>query len=453
MELASLVTTNMAKDQFYRSADQGLARMKELLTQVDPKFAAQTAVYVRNTDGLRSITHAVAAEIAHEVKHEQWTKNFYRAVVRRPDDVTEILSYYLAKYGKPIPNSLKKGLGMALGKFDAYQIAKYRGENHGLKLIDAVNIVHPRPTERNAEPLRALVADTLRSTDTFEAKLSAAGSDAKAKKAAWSDLLEGRIGQMALLKNLRNIAQQSDPALTARACELLTDKERVERSLILPFRFVIAMNELKGYPKILRALSEAVDLSLHSVPDLGDKILIAVDGSGSMTWGSVAGNPDMTPNYLASLFAAALFKKNDADVKVFDTRCKAVSGLNPADSTLTITDQIKRHSHGGGTSFQCIFDGLKSKYDTIVILSDMQAWADTGWYGASHPSQAFANYKRRSKANPKVFAFDLQGYGTIQFPEKDVYQLAGFSDSTVGLMSELRKDERALVNIIKRVEF
>jgi hypothetical protein len=454
LELASLVTTSMTMDQFYRSADQGLARMRELVTAVDPVYAAKAAVYTRQKDGLRSISHAVAGEIAHNVKGEKWTKDFYRAVVRRPDDVTEILAYYLSNYGKPVPNSLKKGLGASFAKFDAYQLAKYRGENDGLSLVDAVRLIRPRPTERNATALAQLIAGTLRSTGTWEAKVSAAGSAEnveEAKQEAWAELLEkGTIGYLALLRNLRNIAAQA-PGLVGRACELLTDQERVEKSLVLPFQFMIARHELDGNPVLVRALSEAVDLSLANIPDLGERVLVAVDGSGSMA-APVAGNALLTRKGVGSLFAAALYKRNLADVIVFGSTAGPVSGLNPTDSTLTIADRIFEACYGHSTNFHTIFSAAKRGHDTIVIFSDMQAWVTQYGYGNT-PARAFQEYKGRWNASPKVFAFDLAGYGTSQFPEKDVYQLAGFSDKSLALMSQYRTDPRAIVTAIKAIEF
>lgn len=463
LELASLITTSMVTDKFYRSANAELDRMIELISQVDPYFAAQAAVYARTTDGLRSITHAVAAEIGHAVKGEQWTKRFFNAVVRRPDDITEILSYYLAKYGKPIPNSMKKGLSFAFGKFDAYQLAKYRGENQGLSLVDAVNLVRPKATKRQGAvynrktgrwengAIGDLVGGTLRSTDTFESKLSAAGPSKEAKEEAWQDLLrDGRIGYMALLKNLRNIATQA-PALVPRACELLTDPERVAKSLVLPFRYMTALHQLEGHPQILAALSQAVDLSLVNVPDLGQSVLVAVDGSGSMG-GPVAGNEEMTRKGVASLFAAALYKKTFADVAVFGSTCGPVRGLNPADSTLTNADKIFRTCYGHSTNFQSIFETAARGHDTVVIFSDMQANVDGYSYGYSHPGGAFASYKSKFKVNPHVFAFDLAGHGSAQFPKNNVYQLAGFSDKSLAMLAQFKQDPRALVNTIKAVE-
>src|SRR5688572_23871797 len=231
VELASMLVTSMVTDQYYRSANDGLARLAELLDRVDPLFAAKAAVYARNKDGLRSITHATTAELTARVKGEDWFVPFVNAVVRRPDDATEILAYYMSKFGKPVPTRLKKGLGRSLGKFDAYQAAKYRGDGSALSLVDLVNIVHPKPTEKNAEWLAQLVAGKLRSEGTWEKNVSAAGSNKAAKAEAWASTVD-RMGYLALLRNLRNLVNNGDDRVLERALERLTDEEFVRKALV-----------------------------------------------------------------------------------------------------------------------------------------------------------------------------------------------------------------------------
>jgi len=91
------------------------------------------------------------------------------------------------------------------------------------------------------------------------------------------------------------------------------------------------------------------------------------------------------------------------------------------------------------------------KYDRIIILSDMQAWIGKN-FGYNVPDAAFRNYKVRTGADPAIFSFDLSGYGSLQFPEKKVYCLAGFSDKTMDIMGMLEKDKNALVNEIEKIE-
>src|SRR5688572_5269290 len=281
LELASLMLTSMLKNQFYRSADNTVKRLRELIVaQPDKRFVAKAAIYARREAGMRSVTHLAAAEVAKSVKGEAWTKSFYEKVVRRPDDALEVLACYMGSYGRPVPNSLKKGLGRALAGFDAHQLAKYRKQDADLSLVDAVNLLHPPHTPA----LAALVKGELKPAETWETKLTQAGQQADSgaeltdlKKDAWAGLVRSRkIGYFALLRNLRNILTDA-PEVTAEAIAMLLDEKLVRRSLVMPFRFQTALEAvqamtgesrpgtaaLPGLPRsgeALAALSDAVDL-------------------------------------------------------------------------------------------------------------------------------------------------------------------------------------------------
>ena len=151
LEFASLLLTSFVRDQFYRNETETLDRVSELLDAgVRPEFAAKAAVYARDQFNMSSISHIVAGELAHRVKSSEWMRPFVKNVVVRVDDMLEILAYYEGKYGrKPVPNALKRGMRDAFDKFDGYQLAKYRGEGRAVKLVDVVNLVHPKATDRN----------------------------------------------------------------------------------------------------------------------------------------------------------------------------------------------------------------------------------------------------------------------------------------------------------------
>lgn len=450
LELVSLLLTSFAQGQYYRCADQTIERLKELVNAVeDKRFAAKAAVYARTEFGMRSISHVVASEIAKNVKGEQWTRRFFDRVVYRTDDITEILACYLGTYGKPVPNSLKDGLALAFGKFDCYQLAKYRAEKAEISLVDAVNLVRPVPNDRNREALRKLVKDELRSVGTWESGLTSAGQKAETdenkallKADTWRELVSGKkIGYFALLRNLRNILEQA-PDLVDKACEMLTDEKLIRSSLVLPFRYQTAINEiqktnLNGVQKAIQALDKAVDTSLSNVPKLPGRTLVAVDGSGSM---------EGRPIEIASLFAAVLTKMNGADMIVFSDNARYFS-VNTADTTMSIAKLIRGVCAFGGTNFHSIFEKANRKYDRIVILSDMQAWM-----GHHTPKKTFEAYKKKYDASPAIYSFDLAGHGTMQFPEDKVYCLAGFSEKVFDIMSLLERDKNALIEEIEKVE-
>ncbi|HET6568903.1 MAG TPA: TROVE domain-containing protein [Rhodothermales bacterium] len=445
LALASLILTSFIQDQFYRSAS---GQVQELVHRIealpDKQFAAKAAVFARNEYGMRSISHVVAGEIAARVKGQPWTRAFFDRVVRRPDDVTEILSYYLATHGKPVPNALKKGLGQALTRFDSYQVSKYRGERTALSLVDAVNLVHPKHTDA----LGALVRGTLQPAATWEVKLTQAGQaadKADAKREAWTELIRARkLGYFALLRNLRNILEQA-PEVLEEALSMLVDERLIRKTLVLPFRFATAIEELgkTAHPRtteVLQALNRALDVSLANVPRFAGRTLVVLDGSGSMRG---------RPLQIGSLFAAVMVKANVADLVVFSNDAKYV-GVNPEDTTLTIAEVIRGKAPFGGTNFHAPIDLVAQHgraYDRLIFLSDMQ-----GWIGYDVPTATLAAYEQRVGVRPHVYSFDLQGYGSTQFPRDRIYCLTGFSEKTFEVMQVLEQDRNALVRQIEAVE-
>jgi len=451
LEFVSILLTSFVQDQYYRTKEQGLEDVIKLLDNIDPLFAAKTSIYARKTFGMRSITHVVAAELAKRVKGKEWTKRYFNQVIYRVDDMTEILSYYLNKYKKPVPNSLKKGLRSAFDRFDEYQIAKYRAEGKVLSLVDVVNIVHPVPTEKNAEVLKALVEGTLVSTGTWETKLSQAGQKAESeeektemKKNAWASLLHSKkLGYFALLRNLRNIFEQAPDEIN-EACRQLVDEKSIRKSLIFPFNYLKAYGELKkvqGSRSIIQAISQAIDIALANCPDMNGSVVM-VDNSGSMHDLDGFGYDYATT---ACLFGAIMYKKG-AELISFSDYAEYVES-NIADSSMTIAKQIYRESRPSGTDFRLAFKTLNKTYKRIFILSDMQAWM-----GYDAPTDVFARYKTKYNCSPKVYSIDLAGYGTMQFPERDVYALAGFSEKIFDIMKILEQDKQALIHEIEKIE-
>jgi 60 kDa SS-A/Ro ribonucleoprotein len=453
LAFVSMLLTSFVNDQFYKGSNDTLKDLKTLSEKIkDKEFVAKAAIYARDKFGMRSITHALAGELTSQLTGFDWAKNFYDKVVVRPDDMTEILSYYLANKtdkSKPkFPNALKKGFATAFDKFDGYQISKYKMENKEVKLVDVVNLVHPTPTEKNGEALNLLINDKVKNTQTWEAKLSAVGQVAEGeedlaqlKSDAWDELISTRkIGLMAMLKNLRNIIKDS-PKSIPLVCESLKNEKFITNSKVLPFRFSTAYEEIsklgssKEVRDVLVAINQSLEVSLVNVPKFDGETLVVMDVSGSMGG---------RPSEIASLFGAILAKVNNADVITFSTSAQYKS-YNPMDSVMTIRDSFR--FSGGGTNFKSIFTTANKKYDRVVLLSDMQ-----GWMGYTTPSAEFNQYKKRFGANPFVYSWDLAGHSTMQFPEQNVFGLAGFSDKVFDIMKLMEVDKNALFNEIKAVQ-
>ena len=448
LELVSLLLTSFVQDKFYESKNDQIERLRAIVKNSDLEFAAKAGLYARLTFGMRSITHVLAGEIAEASKSIQserkrkWLKHFFDKIIFRVDDMTEILSYFMGEYGKPIPNSIKKGFGKAFARFNGYQLAKYKGEGKSLTLVDVVNLIHPKPVEGNRKALQDLMTGKLKNTETWESKLSEAGKTddvVEAKADAWDELIsENKLPYFALLRNLRNILEQA-PELTPKIIKLLVNKEAILKSKIFPFQFqnaIEALGSLSGQNtrKVISAAQDALDISVSNCPVFEGSTCVVLDVSGSMTG---------KPAQIGSLFSAILCKSNNADMMIFSDRARYVE-YNPKDSVSTIANSFRFSS--GGTNFHAIFQTLDKSYDRIIILSDMQ-----GWVSGGAPTDAHFKYRKRY-GDPFIYSFDLAGHGSLMFPEKKVFAIAGFSEKIFDVIQILEEDRNILIKKIKDIE-
>jgi len=306
MELYSAVATTGLNDSFYEKKDERLARIRQLVAQNDPEFVARLAAYARQSLHLRSIPMVLAVELAKSNAGKPWLRKTVNAVVQRADEITELLAYYqksnerkeLKKLNK-LSKQLQKGLADSFNKFDEYQMAKYNKMTE-VKLRDALFLVHPKA--KNAEQqeiFNRIVRDELKTPYTWETELSALGQmqfASEAEKAIcfrekWEELIDsGKVGYMALLRNLRNIVEAKvSTGHIHKVCSVLSDPVAVANSKQLPFRFLSAYREIKKLDAkyvsmILDSLEKAVLLSVVNLKgfDGKDSVLIACDVSGSM---------------------------------------------------------------------------------------------------------------------------------------------------------------------------
>jgi len=450
LELVSALLTSFLEDRFYESGAKRQTRIEELVAKVDPQFAAKASIFARTEFGMRSVSHVVAGWIAMNVRGEEWLKEYFDSIAYRPDDMLEILSYVKENGGKQ-SHAMRKGFAKALTRFDAYQLAKYRASGKSVKLVDVVNLMHPQHTEQ----LGKLVRDELRNTDTFEAKISQAGQsgDSSSKAEAWGELVKsGKIGYMALVRNLRNIIEETDDEVVDAAIKLLTTESRIKKSLLLPFRFLTAYDELQNNSrssKVLSGLSDALDISFSNVPRFDGKTLVVIDHSGSM------GSGTKSAFGKAAMFGLALARSSGADLMHFGDDAEYLS-FNKNDSTLTLMkwlDSLNQSWTGGkgyvghGTNINAVFKEADKAYDRIVIISDMQTW--TEYY---HPGADLERYKKKYDANPFIYSWDINGYGQLAFPESRVATLAGWSEKTFDIMKMVETDKKALIKKINDIE-
>ncbi len=480
IELVNAVLTSFIEDTYYEKSSNRVERISSLVEEVakkDPTFVAKLAIFARNDFNMRSSSHVLIGELVKTHRGDNLVGKTLQRVAIRPDDIIEIVSYV----GRPLPQQIKRGAARALQTFDEYQLAKYRASGKEWSLKDVVNLVRPRRTDA----LNKLMSDELRNKDTWESKVSAAGGDKEKTSEAWTELLKsGKLGYMALLRNLRNIAESADPEAIKLAVEQLTDPERVKKSRQFPFRFLSAykaLDDMKGSdrsssiafekdtdntPILKEAVQTALTISIQNLPVLSGKTAILSDNSGSMGGdsggsGAISAYSKRTSADIANLFATLYWMRADNTyIGLFGDNL--ISPALDRDKGLFENYEIVAEAaRGAGPSteqgiYDFFEDALKNgvKVDRVFIFSDMQI-GENRWYGhKADTKQTFNQLFKKYKAfNPdiKVYSIDLKGYGTTVFSD-GVMEFAGFSDKLFEIVEMAEQDRNALINRIESVE-
>lgn len=446
--VSTCMTTFLSGDHYYETEKEVVNRIVNKLNEVDPLFAAKLALYVRNEGNLRSVSHLIAATIAKRASGTEWSKRFYNKIVVRPDDMSEILSAYAVqnkmdlKKIRKIPNAIKKGFKTALERLDAYQIDKYKMNSRQVKMLDLVNLFHPKGTQRNqqayhnlvnGESLAGLYASKVLEKEMTKAGQKTQGKSVQEKEAAKKEAIENVLSNvkgmpiMNLLRNLRNIILYA-PKSVDDACAQLTNETAVLNSRLLPFRFATAYEEIekmsfsdkksdtsiafeedynnqtitatefaKLKEKVLNAIEDALQISCQNIPELEGNTAILIDHSGSVRGDSggssrVSAFSKTTTAMIGNLFGSMMaYRQKNVYIGLFGDRLIPVK----VDRSQRLLDFNKKSfdkgaNCGGGTE-QGIYDFFrqavreKKKIDNIIVFSDCQIGSSgsTSWYGTS----------------------------------------------------------------------
>lgn len=422
--VTQVLTSFFNESKFYGDNSKDMEKTIQNVIRKDPEFVSNLAAFARREFNMRSVAHVLTAYLAHEEGGKPYVRSTVKGVSLRGDDVTEILSFYLATFGKPIPNSLKKGINDVMAGFDEYTLAKYKGDGKAVKMRDILCLCRPKPKDAEQEALwKRCLEGTLATPETWETQLSANGNNAE----TWERLISsGKVGYMALLRNLRNI-MAAKPRNIDKVYAKISDPAAVHKSRQLPFRFLSAYKSIADFAgsKALDALEAAADASVDNLPKIPGTTVIAVDVSGSM--GSrISDKSDIRCGEIGMLLGVIANRICDnAIFYTFDTSIqkKAISSRNGILYTA-----INESHCGGGTRMELPFAAMlqyKVNADRVIIISDIECNSSV-WHS---PVQSIADQYRRASGNDIwVHAIDLMGYGTQQFYGKKTNIIAGWSE-------------------------
>lgn len=354
----SVLACLLWEDQFYEDGVAIAGRIRELVSQVPAEKVAALAVEAREKMKLRHVPLLLVREMARLSTHRHLVAETLMRVIQRADELAEFVALYWSEGKQPLSAQVKKGLAGAFTKFDEYALAKYN-RAAPVKLRDVLFLSHAKPLdEAQAALWKRLVDGELATPDTWEVALSS-GAD---KREAWERLLgENKLGSLALLRNLRNMAEArvDDSLIRAGLTSMKTER-------VLPFRFIAAA---RYAPQWEAELEQAMFKSLEGQPRLPGKTVLLVDVSGSMD-SPLSHRGEMRRND-AGYGLAVLLREIAEKVSIYSFSDDLVRV--PSRSGFALRDAINTSQRHNGTYLGKALSAIDEKYDRLIVITDEQA--------------------------------------------------------------------------------
>lgn len=395
-----------------------------------------------------------------------WGRNTKRAIANwylnlKPDRLALNLAKYQSRNGwshrdllrkahiKPPTAELKALFRWAVGK------PPHEGMGSLPLLIGAFENLKSEPTVTNAVamirehglPRECIPTELLNSKDVWEALLMS--------------------GQgMPLTAMLRNLAKMTSVGLLAPLSEAsrfvvrrLADAEVLHAARVHPMAILIANRTyasghgVKGslswtpVSTVVDALEDAFVPAFKNVVPTGKRFLLALDVSGSMSSGNVAGSP-LTPRE-ASAAMAMVTARTEQDYEIvgftagsagWQTGRDSLTRVNfTARSTIKSVCAETAAMPMGGTD--CALPMVAAlakehKVDVFCIYTDSETWA-----GTIHPTQALREYRQRMGIPAKLIVVGLVSNGfTIADPnDAGMMDVVGFDSSAPAVMADFAR--------------
>jgi 60 kDa SS-A/Ro ribonucleoprotein len=271
--------------------------------------------------------------------------------------------------------------------------------------------------------------------------------------AVWEALLV-EMPLTALIRNLATLTRvglltpNSDAARQIAA--QVTDQERLRRARVHP---IAVLSALKTYaqghgergkhtwtpvPQVVDALDRAFYASFGNVEATGKRWMLALDVSGSMSYGNIAGVPGLTPRDASAAMAlvTAAVEPNHTFTAFSDKMVPVtISPRQRLDDVIRETSRIPF----GGTDCALPMVWAQEKkiaVDVFVVLTDSETW-----FGQIHPAQSLRKYRERTGIPAKLIVVGMVAnkFSIADPNDAGMLDVVGFDTATPQLMADFAR--------------
>jgi 60 kDa SS-A/Ro ribonucleoprotein len=287
----------------------------------------------------------------------------------------------------------------------------------------------------------------------------------------WEALLEG-MPMTALVRNLATMTRvgilRPGSGGTAKVVAQLGDANRLRRARVHPIGLLVALrtyesgrgargrNEWLPVREVVDALDAAFYLAFGNVEPAGKRLLLALDVSGSMTYGWVGGVPGLTPRDASAALALVTaateeryetvgffagkggFKKRGRRVHAGYTDGLTPLAISPRQRLDDVIKTVENLPFGGtDCALPMLYAQAREReIDTFVIYTDSETWA-----GDVHPAQALREYRRASGIDARLVVVGMvsNGFSIADPADPGMLDVVGFDMATPQLVSDFAR--------------
>lgn len=282
----------------------------------------------------------------------------------------------------------------------------------------------------------------------------------------WQAMLDTGMPMTALIRNLATMTRNGlivpNSATTKQIIEQITDQERIMKARVHPIAVLMALrtyaagHSLRGsntwapVPQIIDALDEAFYMAFGNVQPTGKTRMIALDISGSMWVGQVAGIPGFTPAEASGAMAMVSMKSGDPyEVVAFtsggyrqrEVPNKLIEGLSAMslsprqrlDDVCKAMQAISRYMGDTDCALPMQFaTKTRREIDVFEVMTDSETWA-----GGQHPSEALMEYRQKSGRDSKLAVYGMvsNGFSIADPNDPGMLDVVGFDTAVPNLVS------------------
>jgi len=378
----------------------------------------------------------------------------------------------------------------------ALQLAKYQSRD-GWSNRDLLRLAHPRaaspahdrlfawavkgelPAGAAEDPALALIVamDELKGTSD----LAAAANSIRERRvprecvptplltcpAIWDALLE-HMPMTAMIRNLATMTRvgllAAGSAATQRVVAQLGDHARLRKARVHPIAVLAALVTYKSgrgvrgngtwtpVAKIVDALDAAFYASFGVVEPAGKRMLLALDVSGSMGCGAVAGVPNLSPRVASAAMAlVTAATERDHTFVAFTAGSGGYGGqwgggpsgittlsISPRQRLDDVVGAVDKLPMGGTDCALPMIWAQKNRVDvdTFCVYTDNETWA-----GSVHPAQALRAYRdaRSIPAKLVVVGMTSTGFSIADPDDAGMLDVVGFDTSTPPVIADFAR--------------